>query len=91
MGILRSAFSVSRVLGTPSALQDKAIKRGVGHRSLSQSDVKLGGENIFTLPLQRQNTENSKKVFPEKELCGLPLSDLYFPWIGLPIQQQENM
>jgi hypothetical protein len=40
--------------------------------------------------LQRQNTENSKQIFPEKELCGLSVnfhihvsvSDLY---IGLPI------
>jgi hypothetical protein len=43
--------------------------------------------------LQRHNTENSKQIFPEKELCGLSphihihvsVSDLYVPTIGLPI------
>jgi hypothetical protein len=43
--------------------------------------------------LQRHNTENSKKISPEKELWGLstnfhihaPVSDLYIPMIGLPI------
>jgi hypothetical protein len=47
--------------------------------------------------LQRNNTENSKKIFPEKELGGhspnghVPVSDLYFPTIDLPILLQENM
>jgi hypothetical protein len=48
--------------------------------------------------LQRHNTENSKQIFPEKELCGLSpnvhihvsVSDLYIP-IGLPILLPENM
>jgi hypothetical protein len=43
--------------------------------------------------LQRHNTENSKKIFPEKELRGyspysyihVSVSDLYIPLIGLPI------
>jgi hypothetical protein len=43
--------------------------------------------------LLRHNTENSKQIFPEKELYGLSpyfhihvsVSDLYVPWIGLPI------
>ncbi len=43
--------------------------------------------------LQRHNTENSKQIFPEKELCYLSrnshihvsVSDLYIPTIGLPI------
>jgi hypothetical protein len=43
--------------------------------------------------LQRHNSENSKQVFPEKELRGLSpnfhihvfVSDLYIPTIGLPI------
>jgi hypothetical protein len=37
---------------------------------------------------QRHNTENSKQIFPEKELRGyihVSLSDLYIPLIGLPI------
>jgi hypothetical protein len=49
--------------------------------------------------LQRHNTENSKHIFPEKELRGLSpgfhihvsMSDLYIPRIGLLILLQENM
>jgi hypothetical protein len=49
--------------------------------------------------LQRLNTENSKQLFPEKELRGLSpnfhihvsVSDLYIPRIGLLILLQENM
>jgi hypothetical protein len=49
--------------------------------------------------LQRHNTENSKQIFPEKELPGLRPnfhihvfgSGLYIPMIGLPILLQENM
>jgi hypothetical protein len=49
--------------------------------------------------LQRHNNENSKQIFPEKELRGLSpnfrihvfVSDLYIPMIGLPILLQENM
>jgi hypothetical protein len=48
--------------------------------------------------LQRHNTENSKQIFPEKELRGLSpnayihvsVSDLYIPTISLPILLQEN-
>ena len=47
--------------------------------------------------LQRQNTEISKQIFPEKEYRGLSpnfhihasVSDLYFPMIGLPILLEE--
>jgi hypothetical protein len=49
--------------------------------------------------LQRHITENSKQIFPEKELPGLSpifhihvsVSDLHIPTIGLPILLQENM
>jgi hypothetical protein len=49
--------------------------------------------------LQRHNSETSKQIFPEKELCGLSpnfhihvsVSDLYIPPVGLPILLQENM
>jgi hypothetical protein len=49
--------------------------------------------------LQRHNTENSKQLFPEKELRGLSpnfhihvsVSDLYIPRIGLLILLQENL
>ncbi len=47
--------------------------------------------------LQRTNTENSKQIFPEKELRGhspnfhyhVSVSDLYIPTIDLPILLQE--
>jgi hypothetical protein len=49
--------------------------------------------------LQRHNTENSKQIFPQKELRDLSpichfhvsVSDLYIPMIGLAILLQENM
>ncbi len=49
--------------------------------------------------LQRHNTENSKQIFPEKELRDLShnyyihvsVSDLYITTIGLPFLLQENM
>jgi hypothetical protein len=49
--------------------------------------------------LQRHNTENSKPLFPAKELCGfspdfhihVSVSDLFIPAIILPILLQENM
>jgi hypothetical protein len=49
--------------------------------------------------MQRNNTENSKQIFPEKELRGhspnfqfhVSVSDLYIPMIDLPILLQENM
>jgi hypothetical protein len=54
---------------------------------------------LLVTKLQRHNTENSKQVFPEKELRVLSpnlyihvaVSDLYIPTIGLPILRQENM
>jgi len=47
--------------------------------------------------LQRQNTEISKQIFPEKEYRGLspsfhihaPVNDLYIPAIGLPNLLEE--
>ncbi len=56
---------------------------------------------VFPAPdaLQRHNTENSKQIFPEKELSGLSpdfhihvsVSDLYIPTIGLAFLLQGNM
>jgi hypothetical protein len=48
------------------------------------------------IALQRYNTENLKKIFPDEELHGhihlhVSVSDLYIPTIGLPILLQENM
>jgi hypothetical protein len=52
---------------------------------------------LLQYSLQRTNTENSKQIFPEKELRGhspnfhihVSLSDLYIPRTDLPILQQE--
>ncbi len=54
-------------------------------------------QNTFHPTLQRQNTEISKQIFPEKEYQGLSpnfhihasVSDLYIPTMGLPIQLEE--
>jgi hypothetical protein len=56
-------------------------------------------EELLCTALQRTNTENSKQIFPEKELRGLSpnfhinvsVNDLYILTIGLPILLQENM
>jgi hypothetical protein len=50
------------------------------------------------LTLQRHNAENSKQIFPEKELRGynpnsyihVSVSDLYILLISLPILMQVN-
>ncbi len=55
--------------------------------------------NLEGIALQRNITENSKHIFPEKELLGqspnfhihVSVSYLYIPTIDLPILQQENM
>jgi hypothetical protein len=47
--------------------------------------------------LQRQNVENLKRIFPEKEYRGLSpnfhihvsVSDLYIPTMGLPVLLEE--
>jgi hypothetical protein len=54
-------------------------------------------DDRLTATLQRQNTEISKQIFPEKEYRGLSPnfhihvseSDLYIPTIGLPILLEE--
>jgi hypothetical protein len=54
-------------------------------------------QEIFMCTLQRHNTENSKQIFPEKELRDInpnsyihvSVSDLCIPMIGLPILLQE--
>ncbi len=51
----------------------------------------------YRYALQRQNTEISKQIFPEKEYRGLSpnfhihasVSDLYIPTVGLPILLEE--
>ncbi len=52
---------------------------------------------IRSTTLKRTNVENSKQIFPEKELRGhsynfrihVSVSDLYIPTIDLPILLQE--
>jgi hypothetical protein len=54
---------------------------------------------VTNTALQRANAENSKQIFPEKELRGqspnfhihVSVSDLYIPTIDLPILLQENI
>ncbi len=52
---------------------------------------------IASCTLQRNNTENLKQIFPEKELRGnnfhnnVSVSGLYIPMIELPILLQQNM
>jgi hypothetical protein len=56
-------------------------------------------QNNTAPTLQKHNTENSKQIFPEKELRGhspnfhfhVSVSVLYIPTIGLPILLQEKM
>ncbi len=53
--------------------------------------------HFFIFTLQRHNTENSKKIFSEKELRGLNpnfhirvfVSDLFIPTISLPVLLQK--
>jgi hypothetical protein len=56
-------------------------------------------KTITVRALHRPDTENSKHIFPEKQLRGhspnfhihVSVSDLYIPTIDLPILLQENM
>jgi hypothetical protein len=56
-------------------------------------------DSLVYYTLQRNNTENSKQIFPEKELLVLSqnfhihvsVRNLYITTIGLPILLQENM
>ncbi len=55
------------------------------------------GDRVVINTLQRQNTEISKQIFPEKEYRGLSpnfhihasVGDLYIPTIGLSILLEE--
>jgi hypothetical protein len=58
-------------------------------------NAQKGAKSSYTL--QRTNTQNSKQIFPEKELrrrspnfhIHVSVSDLYIPTIDLPITLQE--
>jgi hypothetical protein len=65
------------------------------------SFVTIFGEKeiVKKMHCKKTNTENSKHIFPEKELCGhcspsfpihMSVSDLYIPTIDLPNLLQEN-
>jgi hypothetical protein len=60
--------------------------------------VKKGNPGVMQYTaLQSKNNENSKQIFPEKELCGLSpnihihvsVRDLFISTRGLPILLQE--
>jgi hypothetical protein len=67
---------------------------GLGRRKLPRREGRRGP---LPATLQRQNTEISKQIFPEKEYRGLSpnvhihasVSDLYIPTISLPILLEE--
>jgi hypothetical protein len=71
---------------------------GQRHLARRYSHELLTIKSLYVYTLQRHNTENSKLIFPEKELRGhspnsyihVSVSDLYIPTIGLPILLQEN-
>jgi hypothetical protein len=70
-------------------------KRGAVHL---EKEGERGASFPFECALHRNNTGNSKQIFPEKELRGhspnfhihVSVSDLYIPKINLPILPQEN-
>jgi hypothetical protein len=81
---------------------------GTDHAPTSPSSpAKLGQEadlvhaynQLLLAALQRHSTENSKQIFPEKEMHGhslsfhihVSVSDLCIPTTDLPILLQENM
>jgi hypothetical protein len=67
--------------------------RGRGHLYIG----KAGVPNGHVRALQRQNAENLKQIFPEKEYRRLTpnfhihvsVSDLYIPTMGLPVLLEE--
>jgi hypothetical protein len=78
-----------------------ALQSGSGFiESNNRRLLLVNAGTFFSSPsLQRHNTENSKQVFPEKELRGhnlnfhihVSVNDLYIPTIDLPILLHENM
>jgi hypothetical protein len=72
-------------------------EKGVSGDSREELGTERGARLRRGSALQRQNTEISKQIFPEKEYGGLSpnfhihasMSDLYIPTIGLPILLEE--
>ncbi len=83
---------------TPLNLPSNVINAAVDRENLPEHPNKPR-DGILThgVALQRHNTENSKQIFPEKELRGhspniqihLSVSEIYILTIDLPILQQE--
>jgi hypothetical protein len=73
-------------------------KKSADSLSLLLEDILRVRRRAGPSTLQRHNTENSKQIFPGKELRGfspsfyihVSLRDLYILPIGLPIPLQEN-
>jgi hypothetical protein len=61
-----------------------------------EDSAKTETSDLFSY-LQRQNAENMKQIFPEKEYRGLSpnfhihvsVSELYIPTMGLPVLLEE--
>ncbi len=70
---------------------------GSGYNKLKELDPTCRFATLHPI-LQRHFTENSKQIFPEKELRGLSpnsyihvsVCNLYIPTIGLPILLKEK-
>jgi hypothetical protein len=68
------------------------------HLPLSQLIYHYAQTLLPVYTLQRHNNENSKQIFPGKELRGyspnsyihVSVSDLYIPLIGLPVLLKDN-
>jgi hypothetical protein len=66
------------------------------HQRMERKKIPVKLELCMAIKLQSHNTENSKKIFPEKELRGhdpnfhihVSIGDLYIPTLGLPILLQ---
>jgi hypothetical protein len=77
------------------AVRDNALS--LGRLADVNPPHKVLRTQLLKSTLQRQNTEISKQIFPEKEYRGLSpnfhihasVSDLYIPMIGLPILLEE--
>ncbi len=91
LSLFRGIFSERNSVANPTPSNPGSI------RALWQSTLKLPSSTLSTLTLQRQNTEFSKQILPEKEYRDLgpnfhihaSVSDLYISTIGLPILLEE--
>ncbi len=89
---------VPRLLKRPLTAPSFGQTRGnICPKGITRIDRERYIQYVRMHALQRQNTEISKQIFPEKEYRGLSpsfhihasVSDLYIPTIGLPILLEE--